>query len=396
MAQIEYVEDALSELLSLDIWTEIEISWQDHTILTSLNNAVETDGSLTKKQSFLLLKILSRYQNSTNGKIDLISILAAPKWRSNFRKLDYSKSICIEQDKDKILWIVMKFPYDLLKEFESALISDHTRPKVHWDSDRRVRRLSFYDFNIIQVNEFVKAHEFDIDDSFVEAVNCVEEIWQQYDDLIPYSCIVNHDIVIKNAALDAKNYFNQNQRTTLTENMFLAKQMGYVLQLDRTPNSVLEKIVSNKENHFWVKHNNQFFELYKSLNRVSVIIVDRNTKDIISWLDQFIADADSNMVSRKDIRVCFRESKESRVPLNDWIKDNDLGGKIDSGKIFIFKQKPAKWVFSSDVNVDIVATNSFTPINEPTTRMWIDSHPCVLFISEIKPTTSRNKQIANL
>lgn len=396
MAQIEYVEDALSALLSLEMLEEIEVSWQDHTILTSLNNAVQTEGSLTKKQSFLLLKILSRYQNSTNGKIDLISILAAPKWRSNFRKLDYSKSICIEQGQDKIRWIVMKFPYDLLKEFESTLISDHTRPKVHWDSDRRVRKLSFYDFNIIQVNEFVKAHEFNIDDSFVEAVNCVEEIWQQYDDLTPYSCVVNNNVVIKNAVPDAKNYFNHNQRTTLNENMLLAKQMGYTLQLDHAPNSVLEKIVSNKENHFWVKHNNQFFELYKSLNRVSVIIVDRNTKDIISWLDQFIADADSNMVSRKDIRICFRESKESRIPLNDWIKENDLGGKIDSGKIFIFKQKPAKWVFSNDVTVDIVATNSFTPINEPTTRMWIDSHPCVLFISEIKPTTSRNKQIANL
>jgi hypothetical protein len=396
MAQIEYVEDALSELLSLGIQTDIDLSWQDHTILTSLNNAIQTEGALTKKQSFLLLKILSRYQNSTNGKLDLISILAAPKWRSNFRKLDYSKSISIERDQDNTLWIIMKFPYDLLKEFESTLISTHTRPNVHWDADRRVRKLNFYNFNIIQVNEFAKSHGFNIDDSFVEAVSCVEEIWQQYDDLTPYSCIVNDNVVIRNAVLDAENYFNQYRRTTLNENIFFAKQMGYVLQLDRTPNSVLEKIVSNKENHFWVKHNNQFFELYKSLNGVSVIIIDRNTKDIISWLDQFIADADSNMVSRKDIRVCFRESKESRTPLNTWIKENDLGGKIESGKIFIFKQKPAKWIFSDGVKVDIVATNSFTPINEPTTRMWIDSHPCVLFISEITPTTSRNKQIANL
>jgi len=145
-----------------------------------------------------------------------------------------------------------------------------------------------------------------------------------------------------------------------------------------------------------MKSNQEFFQLYQSVNGTTVLIIDRNTKDIIGWLEQFINDARIHGVDISLFRICHREPKDSTVPLNDWIKQNNLGGKIDGGRLYIFKQKPAKWLFVNDVDVKIIATNSYIPVNDYITSHWINSHPCVCYISDITPTKSRNKQIAVL
>ena len=75
-----------------------------------------------------------------------------------------------------------------------------------------------------------------------------------------------------------------------------------------------------------------FFSLYNEIDGKVCIILDR-TSDALGWLKNFVADADSNGVSRDDIRVCFRASKEDRTGLNEWIKTAGVGGKVESGKI---------------------------------------------------------------
>ena len=77
-------------------------------------------------------------------------------------------------------------------------------------------------------------------------------------------------------------------------------------------------------------------------------------------------------------------------------KDNELGGKVDSGKILIFLHKPPKWLFKDTIDVKLVITNSYTPINEPTTSAWLMAHPCVCYLGEIKPTPVRKQKIVNL
>ena len=396
MANIEYIEDALEEVLLQSLFGDLVIEWQDHTILTSLSASIQKNQALTQKQSRLLLKILSKYQNFKNNQLILSDILADPKWRFDFRKLDLSKTIFLEKDDEGILWFVMRFPYNLLKDFENSIVTDLNRSRIQFEAERKVRKLKFYDFNIMAIDGFVKKHNFIIDDTFIEALNQVEEIWQQYENIVQYSEILDGRVCIKNASDDAQIYFQEHQKNSLFEDMFLAKQMNYPLRLTAQPTTVLEKIVSENSNHFWVKNNSQFFELHKNLNGVSAIIIDRNTKDLIKWLDQFVSDADASMISRRDIRVCFREPKDSNIPLNSWIKNEELRGPVDGGRIFIFKHKPAKWIFSNNIDVKIVATNSFIPPSEYSVKAWVEWHPCVLFISDIEPTELRNKKIVNL
>lgn len=396
MTKIEYVEDALTEFLSHCLFGDPEIDWQDHTILNSLHHSIDLNQALTQKQSRLLLKILSKYKNFSNDKLDLEEVLINPKWKNNFRKLDLTKTVLVEKDSSGVLWIVVKLPYELSKEFDKCLDIDSSRLNVYWDAERKVRKLKFHSFNIMVIDDFARKHNFIIDDSFVEAVNQVEEIWQQYENISRCSEIIDGSVRLLNAPVEVENYFAEHQQTTSFENIFLAKTMGYPLLLKNNASNIVEKIASQRENHFWIKENNPFFDVYKKVGGYCAVIIDRNTKDVIRWLENFVQDADSNAVSRHDIRVCFRESKDSDIPLNDWIRHNNLGGKIESGKIFIFKHKPAKWIFSNNIDVKIVVTNSFTPPSDPTTRMWLEWHPCVLFASDIEPTEMRNKRIVNL
>ena len=80
--------------------------------------------------------------------------------------------------------------------------------------------------------------------------------------------------------------------------------------------------------------------------------------------------------------------EEDKFGFNQWVKDNELGGPVDDGKIFIFQQKPPKWLFSREVPVKIIVTNSLYPLPSNITQSWMDSHTCVCFVGEVK--ASRN------
>jgi hypothetical protein len=145
-----------------------------------------------------------------------------------------------------------------------------------------------------------------------------------------------------------------------------------------------------------MRSNKEFLQLYNTIDGVAAIILDRNIENMIGWLNQFIHDATDMGIDTSKFRVCHREPKDSKTPINEWIKANHLGGKIDKGQLFIFKHKPAKWLFSNDVDVKIVGTNSYIPVSETSALWWMQSHPCVCYISDIKPTKTRNRAIAHL
>jgi len=396
MKTIEYIEDALEEFLQIFIGDDNTLDWKDHSILSSLSYAIKKNGALTQKQASLLLKILTKYQHLQNLTFDLSNILKNFKWRNDFRKLDMTCSVAVQQDEDGTLWIDMKFPHSLVNQFEEALVNKNQLQHIKWCPTTKNRKLKFYDFNMPTVDNFVRQHNFYIQESFIDALHQVEEIWQQQDNIKPHSVIKDNAVVLVNAIADAADYFQKHFSNDIEKDLFLAKSMGFPAQLEVAPASVVEKISQDPNCHFWMKTNNEFLQLYKSVGEHTVIILDRNTENIIDWLEQFLASAKELDIDTNDFRVCHRESKDGNTQFNNWIKENNLGGDITTGKLFIFKQKPAKWVFTKNIDVKIIGTNSYTPVNEPSTLWWIQSHPCVCYIGEIKPTKTRNRKIVSV
>ena len=101
-------------------------------------------------------------------------------------------------------------------------------------------------------------------------------------------------------------------------------------------------------------------------------------------------------INHEEIRVCFRLDKQDDHGFNQWVKDSGYGGKVELGNIFIFQNKPPKWLFSEAKNVKIIVTNSLYPIPSATTQTWMDNHTCVFFVGDIKAAHVKEKKIVEL
>jgi len=398
MSKFFYVEDLFIEFYNQTI-LDIEILQdQDTSAMHSFYNQVSIGNQLTANQGNFLLKILTKYKSHAKRiGIDYGTLLENPVWKNSFRKLDLSRRAFVEESEDGEISICLKFPYALKdlfeKEFDTA---NHSYNSSRWDADRKLRVLDVYKFNIIHLEEFLRKHEFELDESFLQLVDTVAEIWDQQEQIVPRAELINNEILLMNSTEDALNFYQAQKTDDISYNLFLAKSMGYPVQLNRAPASHLEKICQSSSKYFWLKLNSDFFNLYKEINGVACILIDRNTQDVVSWLEKFIVSADTAGIPRSEIKVCFRDPVEKKSKLNEWIKDNNLGGKVDGGKILIFLHKPPKWLFKDNIDVKIVITNSYTPINEPTTSSWLAVHPCVCYLGEIKPTPIRKQKIVSL
>lgn len=398
MSTLSHVEDIFLEFFDLVIQGKISLQNQDFNASQSFHKQIILGNQLTVNQANFLLKILKKYQaDSKICGLDYYDHLLHPVWRASFRKLDLSKKIWIENSPERGIEILVKFPFSLKDTFEQEISNRRDSFSLgKWDNERRLRILELHECNIIQLNEFVNAHTFEIDESFRFLVSQVEEIWAEQEDLLPRCEIVDGQVEIFNCTDDARSFFEKNHQGNVHRDLFLAKSMGYTLKNPGETATRLEKICSIDQNYFWLKSNYDFFEIFSDIDGTSVVILDRNTKDVLSWLKRFVEEADDFGISRNDIKVCFRESSDAQSELNTWIKENQLGGKVDQGKILIFSHKPAKWLFKNNIDVKIIAVNSFTPVNEPLCQSWLDSHPCVFYIGDIKPTAPRMKKIVDL
>jgi hypothetical protein len=396
MLSSTYAEDIFFVFYDLVDAQKIKVQSQDWSPILSFYTRLSDGSQLTKNQASYIHKILEKYKNlAADAGLDYREDLSDLQWRQPFRVLDLAKRIYIERQKDGRLEICLKFPYQLKKEFDDEInvnLSNANRVS-HWDHENKVRRLNFYDFNLIALYEFAVKHNFNIDESFMTALAEVEEIWQNHENLAPISLYIDQQMKLINASGDALEYFEKHKNGSLVNDALLAKTMGYPLITDLEFS--MKKLVSASENSFWIKNNESLFEIYKNISGKICVILDRSA-NTLSWLQQFIVDADKNQISRDEIKVCFRDNKDNDTGLNNWIKLSGVGGKVESGRILIFESKPAKWLFKNIEDVKILVTNNIYPPTNTLTKEWFQSHPCVIYLGDTKPTGQRGQKIVEL
>lgn len=390
-----FAEDLFESFYELYHSENLPCQQQDLSPMESFYLKIVNQEPLTQNQANFLLKLLEKYKTiSAMAGLDYTASLPSIQWRQPFRVLDLSKKIYVDKDDKGQVWVCLKFPYQLKKEFDTEIHGnlDHHKTSF-WDPEKKVRCLSLYDFNLVQLYEFAQKHNFEIDDTFMIALSDVEEIWQNTDQVSPFATVINDTVILNNATEDAESFWNNKAIGSYQNNLLLAKSMGYVYK--GQPTTAIENIAGNLSNSFWIKENKELFSLYKTITGKMVVVLDR-TGNTLAWLDRFVYDADTAAVPRSDIRVCFRESKNSDTGINEWIKLNNVGGKVEDGKILIFEYKPAKWLFKQADDVKILVTNNLYPPTSQITKDWFESHPCVIYLGDIKPSEQRGQQIVEL
>jgi len=394
MLSSEFAEDVFVEFYKLVAQQKISIQGQDFSPISSFHEKIINGGELTKNQANFLVKLLEKYKTiSVAAGLDYRNQLNNLKWKKLFRVLDLSKKIYVELRENK-LEICLKFPYQLKKEFEDEI---ERRETLHahsfWDPDNKVRRLDFYHYNLITLYEFVCKHNFEIDDTFMNVLSDVEEIWQNSEDAIPYSELGIYGVQLTNASDETVEWWQSNKASSINKDLLLAKSMGFLYR--EKPRNLVEKIAASQENSFWIKTNQDFFELSKSFSGKICVLLDRSSSTL-PWLQNFVVDAENCEVNREEIKVCFRDNKESTTGLNEWIKIAGVGGKVETGKILIFESKPAKWLFKSTNDVTLLVTNNIFPPTNTMARDWFMCHPCVIYLGDTRPTETKGQKIVEL
>jgi hypothetical protein len=390
-----FAEDLIEKFYEFVYDKKLAIQSQDHTPLESFYLKIINREQLTSNQANFAIKLLEKYRSlAATAGFHYSAELTTIKWRQPFRVLDLSKKIYAEKDEAGNVWVCLKFPYQLKKQFDDEIEHgiDHHK-KSFWDPDLKIRRLSLYDYNLIQLYEFAVRHTFEIDESFMLAVGEVEEIWQNSKDITPYSTSFTNTVYLQNASEDARHYWDNKPIGSYDDNILLAKSMGYIF--DQTPKNMVEKMAASIENSFWIKHNPELFAIYKNITGKICVILDR-TGNTLEWLQRFVADADQAGINRDEIKVCFRENKENNSGINDWIKSAGVGGKVETGRILIFEYKPAKWLFKQVDDVKMLVTNNLYPPTNQLSKDWFTAHPCVVYLGDIKPSEQRGQKIVEL
>jgi hypothetical protein len=395
MSTSAFVEDIFIDFIDNEPVWALDIDDKDMKILDSFYITLTRGRQLTKLQGELMLRLMRKYRHLVRDPDpEHDKCLETPRWKNEFRIIDTSTSAKIEKNDEGAIELILRFPYQLKDKFDKAFAPSGQR-KHRWDPERAANIMSIYDVNIVAMHEFLLEHQFNIDDSFVEVLAQVEEIWNDESTVLPFSTIEHNTVVLKNVGEDADKFWQENRKFNLEYDMLLAHTMGYQLKLDRPANGIFEKIAETNNNAFWAKDITTFFKIHTAANGVSVIMLDREP-NVVNWLENFVEKADQAGIPRSDIKVCFRDGKNEGTEVNDWIKKHGVGGNVDEGKIFIFRHKPAKWLFTNKIPVKLIATNSLFPMTNMVAQKWIESSPCVLYVSDIKASQIKGKPLVEL
>jgi hypothetical protein len=398
MADKIYIEDIFLEFSRM-VLTDISlIDHRDVSAINSFFNLTSADKALTKSQRDFMVRLLKKYAliSKTQG-LDYTSKIASAEWKHECRVLDMSRRAFVEKSQDKRHVVCVRFPYAFKSVYEKEFLEPlKLLYHNHWDHDRKINKIDLNKVNFVYLYDFLKQHDFEFDESVYAVLTCIEEIWAQQDSISPYCWIYDQEVVMENLADDAKTYWEKNKKNQKNHDLMLAKQMAVMLKKsDRSVDDIFEKICSSEDTAFWCYRLDDFFTVHKELQGITSIILDRSD-DVIDWLENFLDAADRNHVDRTHIKVCFRDENSTDTGLNSWIKDNHVGGKVSEGKIFIFRQKPAKWLFTDGYSVKLVATNSLFPITNITTQKWLNSQYCLMYLGDIKASHIKEKNIVQL
>ena len=391
MVQSRYIEDIFISFYNLIIRHSVGIQSQDLGACDSFHQVIYTGEYFTQNQANFLLRILDKYKIvMLKHGLDYQEDIKLPLWKKSFRVLDQAKRIWVEKAENEKIYVYLKFPFQLKTAFDEEF--KNLKNSI-WDAEKKIRKMSLYDSNIVQLHDFAKTHGFEVDESFFEIEGEIEEIWQNSDDVLPRCKVIDEEVVLVNGSEYVNEWWQQHATKNLSHDLMLAKSMGYTLQ--KIPENSVEKIAASTGNSFWVKTPAELFSLYHTVQGKICIILDR-TADTLTWLKNFVADADNFGVNREEIKVCFREGKEKQTGLNQWIKDAGVGGTVEDGKILIFEHRPAKWLFKDQQTVKLLVTNNLYPSTNKLTQEWINTHPCVVYLGDIKPSEARKQKIVEL
>jgi hypothetical protein len=392
-----YTEDIFLEFYYLVDRNIISVEHRDAEPIESFYSTINSGKQLTRSQSNFIIRILSKYIHNIEDKIEGVKeTIENPKWKNSFREIDNTRSLSLHVDENHVKYLLVKFPF-AFKDTYAKEFTGGSRNLSVWDVELKVQKIKLLDVNLVSFVDLARKYKFEIDSTVIDAVDTVEEFWNDQLDYIPYCVVEDQAVNLKNATESSIDYFEKHKTGNIDQDLFLAKTLGYTAY-NREPITFIDRIVTSDENKFWIKTTESLLTILKNINKWPVVIVLDRATDTIDWCSQFIDTLTETGNQDIKTKICFRyPNTETRgSAFNQWIKDSGFGADMKEGQVFICNHKLPKWMLKDEFDVNILVSNGIYPSTNTTTESLIDSHHTVFFLGDIKPSEKRKKKIVEL
>ena len=177
--------------LGFDFKPIINLARYDVSVLENMSESVANGKALTERQGDLATKIILKYQRQLAQKLIDVTPVEHPVWRMPLRKMDYTQSLSIKQDK-----LAIKFPYNqkLIESIRS--FRTNSQGFCVFDSAQKEWTLALTEYNLNWCYAWAQEHQFLITDEVVKLFNLITE-----SEKIPYKI----ELVYNNNRLDILN-----------------------------------------------------------------------------------------------------------------------------------------------------------------------------------------------
>ena len=324
----------------------------------------------TDKQAGYLLSIMNTHRHQVP--VDLSPVLDNPSWKLSFRQIDTGKRVWVEESK-----VHIQFPFSIKAYFESEFDDSITT----WNSESRYRTGSLFDINVIQLYDFALRHGFEIDSSFDTIAFETEDCLAEEKLASPHSVVIDKQVYLVNSSDETDAWFESKRSGNRLPDLFLAKHMGYLFA--GKPRNLVEQISSLSANAFWMSDVDRFLLLCHHIQGKVCIVLDRASNNH-RWLEEFIEAVKRSPVSIEDVK--YGSAVKGNNPMSELVIEHGLHKNPRAGKIIISIYKPNGWLLDHAEDVMILVTNNLYPSTNAVTRDWLESHPCVIHLSEYCPT----------
>jgi hypothetical protein len=386
-----YYEDIFVKFVSRVLNDTNDIDGADLDAMISFSSMIQSQESFTSKQASYALRMMEKYAEISHQQgFEIKDRLNQAEWKNSFRILDTTKKVWVDHIDDRCI-ICLKFPYEYKGIFDKhAFVSEG----LTWDKEKKISTISVYKTRLLILHDILEKNYFEMDDSYLNLIALLETALDNEDNIVPHCLIENDKVVLKNATENARDFWEKNKIDEIAHDLLTAKQMGFGLK-NANEEEMIKKIARSKSNKFWTSDFDRFLSLCEKISGTKVVFIGGH-REYFEHLRNFIASLERSSIPLNKVKVCFRESGEQGKIFNDWIRKKSLGGKIGQEEILIFKDKIPKWLISNDIDVKIIGINELYPITNRYTRIWSDSHHCVIYLGEFKASAGQGETIVSL
>ena len=169
----------------------INLARYDVGVLESMCETVLQSNALTEKQGDLACKIILKYQRQLANKLIDVGPLESPKWRIPLRKMDYTRSLSLSDNK-----LTLRFPFnnELIESIRT--FGRESQGSVKWNRDSKVWEVALTEYNVSWIVTWAEVNQVKVEPEVIDLMNLISQVEQT-----PYAI----ELTVNNGLLDITN-----------------------------------------------------------------------------------------------------------------------------------------------------------------------------------------------